>query len=149
MCVSYNDSLNPLCRNRQPGPPWGAVVQPRAPDRRSAPAVSISLVCVCMSVSVYSYIHIDFKGQAWAIVMRVFFFLHSYVVLAALTVPTERFVDVTVLIVQDHIFDIILSAWCSHKNIKYGPLLCSFSAQPNRLVRVPCFYSCLLVVTGC
>lgn len=74
MCVSYNDSLNPLCRNRQPGPPWGAVVQPRAPDRRSAPAVSISLVCVCMSVSVYSYIHIDFKGQAWAIVMRFFFF---------------------------------------------------------------------------
>ena len=69
-----------------------------------------------------------------------FFFLHSYVVHAALTVPTERFVDVTVLIVQDHMFDIILSAWCSHKNIKYGPLLCSFSAQPNRLVRVPCFF---------
>lgn len=75
-----------------------------------------------------------------------FFFLHSYVVHAALTVPTERFVDVTVLIVQDHMFDIILSAWCSHKNIKYGPLLCSFSAQPNRLVRVPCFF---FMFVGC
>ena len=74
MCVSYNDSLNPLCRNRQPGPPWGAVVQPRAPDRRSALAVSISLVCVYMSVSVHSYIHIYFKSQTWVMAMLFFFF---------------------------------------------------------------------------
>lgn len=46
MYVLYNNSLDPLCRNRQRGPPRGAVVQPHSPDRRSAPAVSIYLVCV-------------------------------------------------------------------------------------------------------
>lgn len=42
--VSHNASLDPLCRNRQPGSPGGIVVQPHPPGRGSAPAVSTILL---------------------------------------------------------------------------------------------------------